>query len=511
MSASAIPFTEFCAWLGVRLEPGQLVFARVCFDGVEPCDLVGEEREIARAMFGPDVDTVPPAARRVIVTVTGGRGGKSYLMSLRALHLALTVDLRTIAPGQQPSTTITAPDKDLAQENINYIRGAIRMRPELLARAVFGHEADSKSLAIGLRRGDITVVLVARAAGAKGRTGRGRSMPCAVIDEGAIFNNADHKVSDRDVFKAMRPRVMSGGQMLVGSTPWGEDGLLYELHRDNWNKPSTCLVAWAPTRLVRTDPDILATVAAEYERDQENAEREFGAQFMASAGTAFFLPSLITAAVDASIVLGELPGSDVDEVCAGGDFAFRTNSSALAIAHRVGDVVSVAALEERKPSKAEPLRPSVTARDFASVVRVHGSDVLWADGHSFDAVAEHTAAHDVYLSEAPSGQAGKVETYSRVRTLLREGRLRLPAHPKLIEQLKAVRARPTSGGGLTITSPVSAGGEHGDLVSAVVLAVSQMSGVADDAPVNERRDADEPTRPWMRPADLGTGDEPAWW
>ncbi len=51
-------FVGFCERvLRLHLTPGQRVLCKVAFDGVDPCDLEGEERDLARQLFG-DVDEV---------------------------------------------------------------------------------------------------------------------------------------------------------------------------------------------------------------------------------------------------------------------------------------------------------------------------------------------------------------------------------------------------------------------------------------------------------------------
>lgn len=478
----AISFTAFCARLGVVLEPGQLVFCLVAFDGVEPRDLKGQQRELAREMFGPDVDVVPPLARSVIVMVAGGRGGKSYLFALRALHLGLTVDLSTIAPGQQPAVTFTAPDQSLALEDVNYIRGAIRSNPDLLAMAVSGCEEDSKSLELVVRRGPVLIKIAARAAGAKGRTGRGRSLLCGGLDECAFFFDEDHKVSDVDVFKAIRPRVMVGGQTLVGSTPWGEEGLLWDLYVANWNRPTTCLVAHAPTTLLRSNPDILSMVAAETARDPENAAREFGAQFMKTTAAQFFDGATLDLIFHDDPPAPAPPGSFIT---AGGDLAFSKNSSALATVYCLEETYEAMRLEERRPADGHT-KPSLVCKEFAALARKDGAEGIMADGYYAASAVEHfeeeaveSGLRPVYRLAAPTGEQVP-ETFVRARTLAREGRLRvsnkLPLAARLRSQMKAVRSRPLAGGRVSIGSKERADGSHGDVLSALVLAVWQQYG-----------------------------------
>jgi hypothetical protein len=56
-----------------------------------------------------------------------------------------------------------------------------------------------------------------------------------------------------------------------------------------------------------------------------------------------------------------------------------------------------------------------------------------------------------------------------VRGLLRTGKLKIHAVPRLIAQLRAVSSTPIAAGGIRITSPRRVGQAHGDIVSALVL------------------------------------------
>jgi hypothetical protein len=52
--------------------------------------------------------------------------------------------------------------------------------------------------------------------------------------------------------------------------------------------------------------------------------------------------------------------------------------------------------------------------------------------------------------------------------------VRLPNHGRLLAQLKAIIAKPTPAGGLSISSPRRVNGGHGDLVSALVLCLAAL-------------------------------------
>lgn len=467
-------FVGFCAWLGVDLRDGQAEFARVAYDGAQPVD-----RALAGRLFGAaDLDALPVGCRNVVVAVCGGRGGKSYvLVALRLVFGMCVRDLSPLAPGQQAYATIVAPNEKLRQEVVNYALGACRSKPELraLLRLPSGTKEDATVSEFGLYRPDFDRVVTfwGATATAGGTAVRGKWHTDLAMDEAAFFRNSSYKVNDAEIFKAGKPRVLPGGQTILASTPWAESGLVYEFHRDNFGKPSTALVAHAPTLVLNDAPYTRDIVAAERKRDPENAAREYDAKFMTGGTTVFFEPSLIEAAkTDEPFV----PQAG-DEIAAGADFGFRSDSSGLLLVALRGGMVHVFQAVELRPVDGVPLKPSETVGAFAAAIAGQCGHLM-ADGHYREAIAEHLDAAGLAYVPAPTTPA---DSYVRARMLLRDGRLRI--HPvdgrdRLVQQMREVQGKPTSGGGMSIVHPRWATGGHGDLVAALVLAVWQVAGDA---------------------------------
>lgn len=466
-------FTRFVERLGVTLTPGQRVIARVAFDGVEPCDLGFADRELAKRIFG-DVERIPAEARHVLVAVCGARGGKSYvLVALRMLHQALTVSLATLAPGEHASGIIVAPDLRLARHGLRYVTGAIAKVPEL-AEMVRAETSET----VTIRRPDGVVTIECLPATRGGSALRGRSLVGAALDEAAFFRDDSYQVNDVEVFKAVAPRVMAGGQVVIASTPWAEAGLLYDFFRANRETPTTAMAAHAPTTLLRDDARTRGLVERERQRDPENASREFDAEFMGSAGGQWFDSS----ALEAAVVKGrELPvaraGGSV--IAMGVDAAFVRDASAGVVVQRVGRKYVVSDVLELRPERRQALRPSAVAGAWAEMAGRYGLRQMVGDGHAREPMREHLEARNIVLQSAPEGQSGKVKVYTKARALLHEGRVELPEHSRLARQLREVQGRPTPGGGIQIVSP-RRGGAHGDLVSAFVLALWRADAMAGD-------------------------------
>lgn len=530
--AMPLGFVPFCAWLGVTLTPGQRVIGLVAYDGVDPVDLPSAERAIAREVFG-DVDRFDPRERDVAVAVCGARAGKTYtLLAMRVLHLSLTVSLASLAPGQVASAPIIAPGKDDATQALQYIQGAIAAKPAL-ARLVVGKPDAAESLEI--RRDDGKVVeIVIRAAAARGRTGRGRDLVCAVLDEAAFFLDAAYHVNDEQIYQALSPRILPGGQLIISSTPWAQVGLLHDLFAANHPSPEraglparreprkrTAIAMHATTLRLRDTEQTRAIVAREQARDADNAAREYGAQFMAAGASTFFEPACIEACLDAALVL-PVPARPGVEIVAGADMGLTKNSAALAIGHLdpATAVTTLAELVELKPEPGEPLRPGAVATAFVARIVAQGGASVMADAHYRESIVEHATPANLSVQPAPMSPA---EEFIAVRARMREGRFRFPNHPRFLRQLREVVAIAGSGGRVTIKLPLWKTGEHGDLVIAFVHMAYQTCGIPVPAlpPTREEEIRGAVRAEWEAEAeridrdargdDLGFGEDTTWW
>jgi hypothetical protein len=506
-------YVDFCAWLGVVLTDGQRVASLVAYDGIEPKDLAPADRELARQLFG-NIDVIPTNARDVVVAVCGGRAGKTYILeSLRLLHLALTVPLN-MAPGEVASAPIIQPDLDLAEQALNYVMGALESKPALAAMVTDRHKGKS----VDVTRADgSTVEIVCRAASAKGRTGRGRTLVGFALGEAAFFRDADSgQVNDQDIFDALTVRVVEGGQGIVSSTPFAMAGLLYNLFVANHPDPSVAgivaaveddeaaediedadipeaLAIHAPSLVLRdNDAKLARMVAKAYRRNATNASREYGALFMSAGTSLMFDANSLNAAIRKTVLpLTPQPG---DRVSAGGDTGFEKNSSTLVVVHqRTAPVLDAngkqavsekgtpktqqryltAEIYEKKPEGGVPLKPSLVVKDFAEVMGRHGCKYFLADGHYRATVLEHLAGTGITFVDAPSTPA---DAFVRANALLREGLVDVPNDKRLVRQLRETLKRPKPGGGMSVILPKWKSGEHGDLAAAWVLAVYQAWG-----------------------------------
>lgn len=463
----ALPFVDFVERvLGVRLSLGQRTLVRVAFDGVDPCDLEGDERGMARQLFG-NVERIPRSARAVLVAVCGARGGKSYVLGgLYSLWRALTADLSTLAPGEVAVALIVAERLSLARQTMRYALGAAKSCPDITE--LIGSESSDAFLLVRDDGAHVAIECLPAARG--GSALRGRSLVSAMLDEAAFFRDENFAVNDAEVFRAVAPRVLPGGMVVIASTPWAEAGLLFDEFTRNFENPRTAIACRAPTLLLWDSQRNRDAVARERERDPENAIREFDAEFMPAGTGLFFDSNAISDAVDPHLPMVLAPRPDIRSAT-GGDLGFVSDSSAFVTVRVESGFFVTAEVVELRPKKGAPLQPSVTIASGVAQAKRHASRQIVTDQHYIESVREQTQGTNVMLVGAPGGMPGKVTTYSRARVQLHEGRVRIPAGQKrLIAQLRDVVSKPVPGGGLRIWSPRK-GGAHGDIASAWVLAV----------------------------------------
>lgn len=473
--ASIIPFYEFCEKvLHLTLSVGQRVIAKVAFGDFQPADLedVAEHR-IALELFG-GLERVSAKAKRFVVMRLGRGSGKTTLCSAYGVYCAVTQQVK-VGPGDTPYVIMIAPDLPTAKLSISMCREMIRGNPAL-ERLVIG---DEKQI-ITLRRPDgLQVKIEAFAAARGGATVRGRTILCFMLDEAEFFTSGEsYTVSDTDIFRALKPRLVRGGKGMLVSTPWPVDTLMGAMFDKNWQKALDALAIKAPTLLVRgDDEDVRANVEDERERDPENCRREYDCEVDGILGEGFFDPTCLATAKKGDMLLPG-PYNPLWPTAAAADLGFKNDSSTLCVVQFDGRCYRTVAMIEMRPTPGNPLKPSVVMKRFAQVAKAYGCTYIIADGHYRESFKEALAAEGLSLMPAPEGLIGKQESFSRVRSVLHEGLVLLPDDElsvRLIQQAKLVTAKPAPGGGLTIKIPRKVGLGHGDLVSSWVVAIHKLA------------------------------------
>ena len=108
-----------------------------------------------------------------------------------------------------------------------------------------------------------------------------------------FLRDSTYAVSDQEVYRAVAARVLPGGQVILASTPWAKSGLLYDMFSANDNKHETAIAVRAPHAAPEPAGWVQEIVMRrEMARDADNANREYGAQFMTAGSSRCFDPDL---------------------------------------------------------------------------------------------------------------------------------------------------------------------------------------------------------------------------
>lgn len=483
-------FTAFADFLGVPLTLEQRVLCKIGFEGQEPGALEeGAEFAIGQRLLKPPeqdepVLVIPKSARRVLDIVKGGRCGGTYLSALYGAHRALVADLSTLAPGELARGIFGGPDLDLAEQALSYAVGAYQSHPEL-EQLIVGQPRTSRFV-IERPQDGRRVEFVRRAASRGGKTFRSRSLVFACLTEVAFFLSSEHVVNDEDCFRAVNPRVLPGGLVILESTPFAEAGLLFNEFDANFGKPSTSVAMHAPTMFILPTERNREVVEAEEQRDPENALREFGAQFIPVGSSIFFPREVIKLCKVPGTGKSSAPGAG-ERGAVGGDFGLTSDAAAFVAVHRAPapakgederrdpkkDRYRVEECIEQKPKRGAPLKLKELVPLACALAGRHGQKSVLVDGWSVQAARERlgdeeTGTKGYELETDPTEEA---TMYDAVLELMKNRQVEIPeSFATLLRQLTLVMSKPTPGGGKKIILPRKFG-SHCDLVPAFVKAV----------------------------------------
>lgn len=443
--------------------PLQVAIARAA-DGRALAGVLG--REHMQAHFGADeIEAVLPA---LLVVVAGVRGGKSFLAACLVLTRAMTADLGALKPHEVARGAIVAPTVDNATATYRLLVGIVRGSKVLSALVV----GDPTAEAVTLRRPDGRVVEVVVVAAHRGAvTLRSRWLFAFVLDEVALFGTegTGAVVNAEELLRAGETRLVPGGQGCLISSPFGPQGLLFDLWREHFGKPSAdVLVVHAPTRAMNPSfPE--EKIERIRKRDPDTAAREYDAQWL-DASTSLLDGKQLTAAQ--RVAPAEMPARNGVHYVAASDPATRGNSWTLVVAHaeRVEangtPRVVIDAAWQWTGSKSAPLSPREVLAEQARNLRPYGVRVVYTDQWSNDALRDIGADIGLDLVQ----QTITLEMYLALRTIVSTGALELPPDKVLRQDLAGLRRKVTANG-VRVELPHTADGRHADYAPAVTLAV----------------------------------------
>lgn len=464
-----------------------------------------DELVLFRECTGREVPPAEPSAEAY--WIIGRRGGKSRVAALVAVYLALFKDYsHVLVPGEPGVVLVVAQDVPSGDIILGYVRALLASVPEVQGLVLSDIDGE-----IMLANGTTVSVRAANYRAVRSRTYIG-----ALADEACFWWVArDSANPDVEVLGAIRPGLATtGGPLVVLSSPFSEEGAVWEAHRDHYGKtglvegvgpegePVTAprpLIWQAPTlRMNPNNKALRARVRAAYATDPGAASAEYGGLFRQV--TEGFLPKELIAAAVATGVEA-LPYHPSYPHRAAFDPASGTgaDSATLSIARLVDGVSELALLKEWRP----PFDPAEAIREAAGLIKSYSLTAVsgdrWAKGLVSDLFVQNGVAYQ-FTDRSTS------QFYSQLPPLLASRAVRLLDSERLVRQMAALRRKLGSQGQEQVTHP---GKAHDDCANsaAVALVLVRAPGVPQTV---EEEEAQRPEGSFEKKArDVAAGYEPA--
>jgi hypothetical protein len=378
--------------------------------------------------------TAPTTAFTEAALVVGRRGGKSRVLALIVVYLALFRDYRKyLAPGERATVAVIASDRKQARSIFRYISGLFK---QFKNSDKFIESETNETITL---RNGVQIEI----ATASFRATRGYSFAAVLADETAFWRDETSANPDFEIFRALRPGMSTipGAVLLNASSPYRRAGLLWQTYQRHYGKDDARILVWqAPTRAMnpKVDQDIINEA---YEDDPESAASEYGAEFRSDIAD-FISRAVVEACVEVGCherpparLAGRKYSMFLD--AAGGS---GSDSMTCAIAHREKDgVPTLDAIRERKP----PFSPDDVVTEFSALAKSYGITQAESDKWGGDWVVQ--AFGKAGIKVVPCAKP-KSDIYREALPLLNAHRCSLLDHPRLITQLCGLERRTARGG-----------------------------------------------------------------
>jgi hypothetical protein len=398
----------------------------------------------------------PPARRvRELWCTVGRRSGKSRIAAALAVYAAAFVPHR-LAPGEVGTVLVLAASTAQARVVFEYCRGFFEASP-VLRRELASTTASEIRL-------DSGVVIAVHPNSY--RTVRGKTLLACIMDEVAIWRDAESALPDIETYRAVLPSLVTTNGMLIGiSSPYRKTGLLYQKHRDHFGQPGDdVLVIQGASRQFNPtlDEEVIAAASAS---DPEAAVAEWGGEFRADIAS-FLDEETVEAAIDRSRPPELPPRSGTRYQAFADPSGGRHDSFTLCIGHRLGDGFVADVVRGRAP----PFDPSAVVAEYAALLKQYRITMIAGDNYSAEwAVSSFKEDGIRYVRS----EQNKSQLYLEALPLFMRRAILIPDHPRLIRELRLLERRVGRVGRDTIDHPKNGSDDHANALCGMLRACAK--------------------------------------
>lgn len=394
-----------------------------------------------------------PGGHRSVWLICGRRAGKTLFMAITGVYLAAFRQWKGVK-GERLVVLLIATTAKQARSLLGYVRSLLLDVPALASMV----ERETQN-EIELNNGVTLLVEVSDF-----RSIRGSTVVAALVDE-AAYLSADGASTDKELLIAIRGAMISTADsiLIVGSTPYGRKGVVWEASRDWFGKADAKELVWVAPSLTMNptlDPQVIERALQD---DPFSARAEYLAQFRDDV-SAFIPRELIEASVDRDIVVrAQVAGVTYFAFCDPSGGTVGGDAFTVAVAHggEADGMVVLDALIE----KPGPFNPSSVVAEIAALLKSYGLYSTVGDRYSAAWVSESFAAEGItYIASRRDRSA----IYSECLPLFTAGRARLLDHDRTVKQFAGLERVAAGSGKDRIDHPR---GQHDDAANAVAGAL----------------------------------------
>jgi hypothetical protein len=394
----------------------------------------------------------PPGGWAEAVAIVGRQAGKTRVGALLAAFEA------AFAPrsgdGELYALLLAQDHRAAVRTAFAYLRGLFDSSP-ILRATVVRETSDTLDLANGLR----VACYPCRPASVRGLRAR-----LVVLDELAFFRSSEGFAADVEMLRAVRPCLATtAGKLVVLSSPYGQSGALWELHRKHFGRDDSPVLVWQADA-----PTMNATLPANYlermrDEDAEAYRSEVLGEFRAGLATLLdpdaLAPCVATGRLELPPAQGVRYEAFVDP--SGG----RSDAFTLAIGHASGESSESCAIVDLVRGWPAPFNPSGVVAEIAELLRAYRVHTVVGDRYGGEWPREQFRVHGIEyaLAEKP-----KSDLYLELLAAVNSGRVELPEHPVLLRELRGLERRRGSSGRDRVDHAPGSHDDHADAVSGLV-------------------------------------------
>lgn len=428
-------------WLRIKLYPGQELILRHFYGLAIPDHLIPVSTQIQ------GIPEAPGGIYSEALWCLGARSGKSFLAAIIALFEASRMKWRQyLRRNESGYIIIISPRLDTSRFIIQRNAAAMILNSPLI-----------KLLESEPTANEIVFKNHMRILSLPSTTTSGRGLPIAalIFDEIGWFPGEGYTKCDEDIYNSLRPRMSQFGQhgkTILISTPQAKQGLFYNWFSEGFSVPGR-LTCQAPTWVMNPaiEQDFFDK---ERERDIDNFNREYGAEFC-ERSEAFLSEAIITSAIR---LFGDVMENSRFKYSMGIDFSGLSgrDKTGIAVSHRLGDTVILDAVRSMDSTSHDEV-----INEIVSLSKKYSIGHAWIDryGAGWTQQALQSKGLTVGIRE------NLPTLYSSLKRLLVAQKIELQDNRDLIGALKSVHAFYGRNNSLSIQHERGPGG-HGDAADA---------------------------------------------